>query len=54
MADIAERVYRSVLGVRCQAGDRAAFDELVELYHQRLHYFLAKMVSLNISLGRDL
>jgi RNA polymerase sigma-70 factor (ECF subfamily) len=30
--------------VRCQAGDRAAFEELVELYQQRLHYFLAKMV----------
>jgi RNA polymerase sigma-70 factor (ECF subfamily) len=44
MSDIAERVYRSVLVVRCQAGDRAAFEELVELYHSRLHYFLASMV----------
>lgn len=44
MTDIAERVYRSVLVVRCQAGDRAAFEELVELYQPRLHYFLAKMV----------
>jgi RNA polymerase sigma-70 factor (ECF subfamily) len=44
MTDIAERVYRSLLVVRCQAGDRAAFEELVELYQPRLHYFLAKMV----------
>jgi RNA polymerase sigma-70 factor (ECF subfamily) len=44
MTDIAERVYRSVLVVRCQAGDRAAFEELVELYQPRLHYFLARMV----------
>jgi RNA polymerase sigma-70 factor (ECF subfamily) len=44
MTDIAERVYRSVLVVRCQAGDRAAFEELVELYQPRLRYFLARMV----------
>jgi RNA polymerase sigma-70 factor (ECF subfamily) len=44
MTDIAERVYRSVLVVRCQAGDRAAFEELVGLYQPRLRYFLAKMV----------
>jgi RNA polymerase sigma-70 factor (ECF subfamily) len=44
MTDIAERVYRSVLVVRCQAGDRAAFEELVELYEPRLRYFLARMV----------
>ncbi len=44
MTDIAERVYRSVLVVRCQAGDRAAFEELVGLYQPRLRYFLASMV----------
>jgi RNA polymerase sigma-70 factor, ECF subfamily len=44
MIDIAERVYRSILVVRCQAGDRAAFEELVELYQPRLRYFLAKMI----------
>jgi RNA polymerase sigma-70 factor (ECF subfamily) len=44
MSDIAERVYRSVLVVRCQAGDHAAFEELVELCQPRLRYFLASMV----------
>jgi RNA polymerase sigma-70 factor (ECF subfamily) len=44
MTDIAERVYRSVLVVRCQAGDRTAFEELVGLYQSRLRYFLARMV----------
>ena len=44
MADGAERVYRSVLVVRCQAGDRTAFEELVALYQPRLHYFLARMI----------
>ena len=44
MTDIAEQVYRSVLVVRCQAGDRAAFEELVELYRPRLRYFLARMI----------
>jgi RNA polymerase sigma-70 factor (ECF subfamily) len=44
MTDIAERVYRSVLVVRCQAGDRAAFEELIELHQPRLRYFLASMV----------
>jgi RNA polymerase sigma-70 factor, ECF subfamily len=44
MTDIAERVYRSVLVVRCQAGDRAAFEELVALHQPRLRYFLARMI----------
>jgi RNA polymerase sigma-70 factor (ECF subfamily) len=44
MTDIAERVYRSVLVVRCQAGDQSAFEELVALYQPRLRYFLARMV----------
>jgi RNA polymerase sigma-70 factor (ECF subfamily) len=44
MDDIAERVYRTVLVVRCQAGDRAAFEELIALYRPRLRYFLARMV----------
>ena len=44
MTDLAERVYRSILVVRCQAGDPAAFEELVDLYQPRLRYFLANMV----------
>jgi RNA polymerase sigma-70 factor (ECF subfamily) len=44
MTDLAERVYRSVLVVRCQAGDRVAFEDLVEFYQPRLHHFLASMV----------
>jgi RNA polymerase sigma-70 factor (ECF subfamily) len=44
MTDVTERVYRSVLVVRCQAGDRAAFEELIGLYQPRLRYFLARMV----------
>jgi RNA polymerase sigma-70 factor (ECF subfamily) len=44
MTDRVERVYQSVLVVRCQAGDRTAFEELVELYQPRLRYFLVRMV----------
>lgn len=44
MSDSTERVYRSVLVVRCQVGDRAAFEELVELYHPRLRYYLTRMI----------
>jgi RNA polymerase sigma-70 factor (ECF subfamily) len=44
MIDIVERVYRNLLVVRCQAGDRAAFGELLGLYQPRLRYFLVNMV----------
>jgi RNA polymerase sigma-70 factor (ECF subfamily) len=44
MADRAARFYTSVLVVRCQAGDRAAFGELVAVHQQRLFYFLHKML----------
>jgi RNA polymerase sigma-70 factor (ECF subfamily) len=44
MADSAARFYTSVLVVRCQAGDRAAFAELVAAHQQRLFYFLRKML----------
>jgi RNA polymerase sigma-70 factor (ECF subfamily) len=44
MTESVERLYRSVLVVRWQAGDRAAFEELVELYEPRLRYFLARMI----------
>ena len=43
MADIVERVYRSLLVVRCQAGDEMAFAELVERYQPRLRFYLCKM-----------
>jgi RNA polymerase sigma-70 factor (ECF subfamily) len=43
MTDLADRVYRTVLVVRCQAGDARAFAELIELHERPLHYFLAKM-----------
>jgi RNA polymerase sigma-70 factor (ECF subfamily) len=44
MADQAERVYQSILVVRCQAGDHVAFAELVGLYQSRLRYFLRKNI----------
>src|SRR5467141_1905135 len=44
MIDSADRVCRSLLVVRCQGGDRAAFKELIELHQQPLHYFISKMV----------
>jgi RNA polymerase sigma-70 factor (ECF subfamily) len=42
--DPVERLFRTVLVVRCQAGDRAAFEQLIELYQPRLRYFLRRMV----------
>jgi RNA polymerase sigma-70 factor (ECF subfamily) len=44
MADQAARVYQTLLVIRCQAGDHAAFAELVGLYRSRLRYFLQKIV----------
>jgi RNA polymerase sigma-70 factor (ECF subfamily) len=44
MTNRADRIYQAVLVLRCQAGDRAAFEELVALYQARLRYFLQKMV----------
>src|SRR3954470_2939034 len=43
MADL-DRVYWKVLVVRCQVGDRAAFQELVTQCQPRLRAFLAKML----------
>ncbi len=42
MSDQADRVYERLLVVRAQAGDEAAFAELVERYSPRLRYFLRK------------
>jgi RNA polymerase sigma-70 factor (ECF subfamily) len=44
MTDPAERLYERVLVLRCQAGDEAAFAELVERYAPRLRYYLRKML----------
>jgi RNA polymerase sigma-70 factor (ECF subfamily) len=45
MTDQAERIYDSLLVVRAQAGDDAAFAELVERFSPRLRYFLRKLLS---------
>src|SRR5262245_48844099 len=44
MADGADQLYERVLVLRCQAGDEAAFAELVERYQGRLRYYLSKML----------
>jgi RNA polymerase sigma-70 factor (ECF subfamily) len=44
MTDAADRLYETVLVLRCQAGDEAAFAELVERYQPRLRYYLRKML----------
>ena len=43
MTDL-ERVYEQVLVVRCQAGDEAAFADLVARYAPRLRYYLRRML----------
>ncbi|MEX2171124.1 MAG: sigma-70 family RNA polymerase sigma factor [Pirellulales bacterium] len=44
MSDPADRLYEQVLLLRCQAGDEAAFVEIVAGYDPRLRYFLRKLV----------
>jgi RNA polymerase sigma-70 factor, ECF subfamily len=44
MTDAADRLYETVLVLRCQSGDEAAFAELVERYQARLRYYLRKML----------
>jgi RNA polymerase sigma-70 factor (ECF subfamily) len=44
MTNPADRLYERVLVLRCQAGDEAAFEELVGSYSSRLRYFLRKML----------
>jgi RNA polymerase sigma-70 factor (ECF subfamily) len=44
MTERTELIYDSLLAVRAQAGDEAAFVELVERYSPRLRYFLRKLV----------
>jgi len=45
MADPADRVYFRLLVIRCQAGDPAAFEELVARCHTGLRAFLHKMLN---------
>jgi RNA polymerase sigma-70 factor (ECF subfamily) len=45
MTDQAEQIYERLLVVRAQAGDEAAFAELVERYSPRLRYFLRKLLA---------
>jgi RNA polymerase sigma-70 factor, ECF subfamily len=40
----ADRIYEHLLVLRCQAGDGAAFAELVERFAPRLRYYVQKMV----------
>jgi RNA polymerase sigma-70 factor, ECF subfamily len=44
VTDPVERLYEQVLVVRCQAGDEAAFAELVQRYAPRLRYYLRRML----------
>jgi RNA polymerase sigma-70 factor, ECF subfamily len=45
MTDQAELIYERLLVVRAQAGDEAAFSELVERFSPRLRYFLRKLLA---------
>jgi RNA polymerase sigma-70 factor (ECF subfamily) len=44
MAGVPDRFEESLLVLRCQTGDAAAFEELVARYQPRLRYFLRKML----------
>jgi len=44
MTDVADRLYRNLLILRCQAGEGLAFEELVAGYGPGLRYFLEKML----------
>jgi hypothetical protein len=44
MTDQADQLYERVLVLRCQAGDEAAFAELVARYHARLRSYARKML----------
>ena len=44
MTDQADQIYERLLVVRAQAGDDAAFAELVERFSPRLRYFLRKLL----------
>lgn len=44
MTESTDQLYERLLVLRSQAGDEAAFAELVERYHRRLRYYLRKML----------
>lgn len=44
MANATDRLYERLLVLRCQAGDQAAFEELIRRYDQRLRYYLRRML----------
>lgn len=44
MSDPADWLHERLLILRCQTGDRLAFEELVVLYQPRQRYFLRKML----------
>jgi RNA polymerase sigma-70 factor (ECF subfamily) len=44
MMDQADQLYERVLVLRCQAGDEAAFAELLGRYQARLRYYVRKML----------
>ncbi len=44
MTDAADRLYEQVLVLRCQAGDDDAFTEIVRRYHDRLGYYVRRLL----------
>jgi RNA polymerase sigma-70 factor (ECF subfamily) len=45
MTDPADRLYERIQVLRAQAGDAAAFADLVGRYHARLRYYLGKLLA---------
>ncbi|MEW6746264.1 MAG: sigma-70 family RNA polymerase sigma factor [Planctomycetota bacterium] len=50
MKHVPEPIYRDILVLRCQAGDEAAFAELIETYHARLAYYAGRLLGDTTSL----
>ena len=44
MQETHDRLDEHLLVVRCQAGDELAFEEIVRVYGDRLHYYLLKLL----------
>lgn len=45
MTDAVDRLYEQMLVVRIQSGDERAFAELVERYHDRLRYYVRRLLA---------